>query len=77
MSHSSRYEWSGEMTQERARFVRKLRVDQDRTWRRVASECHAEFNGDWDPPNDQAIGMELCQRAAELFGERWDEEPWN
>lgn len=66
------------VTPERAAFVRKLRVDDGGTWRWVAERCHDAWTDcAWDPPSNQLMGMALCERAAELFGEDYMQEPWN
>lgn len=65
------------MTMEQAQFVRKIRVDEDDSWRGVAHACYEAWNGDWDPPSNQLMGMALCERAAYLMGESPNEAPWN
>lgn len=65
------------MTAERAAFVRRLRVDEGYTWRGVAAACAAEWDGDWQPPSNQLMGMALCEAAAAHFGETYMSEPWN
>lgn len=73
-----RYEYPDVLTPSQVDFVRRLRVEEGRTWRGVARRCHDEWpDADWDPPNDQAVGMELCERAAHALGEDWRREPWN
>lgn len=64
-------------TPERVRFIRRLRVDEDYTWRAVAEACHAAWRGDWEPPANQLMGMALCQVAAEALRENFLEDPWN
>lgn len=64
------------MTPERAKIVRDLRV-QDYSWRAIARECHAQFNGTWQPESNQLAGMALCEAAAEHFGENYRDEFWN
>lgn len=63
------------MTKERAEFIRKLRVDEDYTWREVAWACNEAWDGDWD--SNQIMGMALCEEAAKLFDENYRKEPWN
>jgi hypothetical protein len=63
-------------------FIRDLRVTQDYTWRAVAKACYdrdsiREAMGPWEPPSNQLMGMELCDIAAQFFGEHGGEEPWN
>lgn len=65
------------ITSEQAAFVRKLRVDDGWTWRGVAQECHDAWNGDWQPPSNQIMGMALCEVAAKHFGEDYMQDPWN
>lgn len=65
----------GIMTRERAEFVRRLRVDEDYTWRAVARECSEAWGTNWG--SNQLAGMALCDIAAKVFGEDYMEEPWN
>lgn len=69
------------MTAEQAAFVRRLRLDDGDglgySWRAVAETCHLEWQGTWEPPSNQLVGMAICKRAAELHGENYMEEPWN
>lgn len=65
------------MTEERAGFVRSLRVDQGYSWRAVARACHEAWGGDWEPPSNQLMGMALCQAAAQVFDEDSSAPPWN
>ena len=65
------------ITKERADYVRKLRVEEDYTWRAVAQDCYDEWKGDWSPPSNQIMGMMLCEVAAGFFGENYMQEPWN
>jgi hypothetical protein len=65
----------GIMTRERAEFVRRLRVDEDYTWRAVARECSEAWDTNWG--SNQLAGMALCDIAAKVFGEDYMEEPWN
>lgn len=68
------------MTKDQADFVRKLRVDEGYSWRAIAHRCFEE-NWDgwlkWEPPSNQIMGMALCERAAEFFGEDYERKPWN
>ncbi len=64
-------EW---MTVERAKEVRRLRVDSGLTWRSVA----AAISEEWDMPSEsQLLGVSLCERAAEHLGEDGRKPPWN
>ena len=65
------------VTPDQAAFVRRLRVDEGYSWRAVAETCHIEWAGTWEPPSNQIMGMILCERAAEVFGEDPDAPPWN
>jgi len=70
------------LTQEQADFIRNLRVEVGCTWRAVAAHCHAqkgfvEALGDWAPPSNQLMGIELCKTAAAMFGEDPNADPWN
>lgn len=62
---------------ERAEIIRDLRINQDCSWRMVAAECHALFQGTWEPESNQLAGMALCEAAAEHFGENYMDEKWN
>ena len=63
------------MTREEADFVRDLRNTKGATWRAVASTCAQEWAIDWG--GSQLIGMDICERAAEIFGEDYRQPPWN
>ena len=63
------------MKLEHAHIVRRLRVDEELTWRGVAGECSTAWATDWD--ENQIVGMFLCEVAAELLGEDPETEPWN
>jgi death on curing protein len=67
------------MTTDRASRIRHLRVEQSFSWRMIASQCFDEWGADaaWEPPTSQIAGMELCDAAAELFGESFMAPPWN
>lgn len=67
------------MTPERARYVRKLRVDDGLTWRGIAEAWEKEFAAvaDWKFDGNQLAGMALCEAASERFGENHMEPPWN
>lgn len=67
------------MTKEQAEFVRSLRVEKGYSWRAVARACHDNFQEweRWAPPSSQPMGMALCDRAAQFFGEDYMESPWN
>jgi len=68
----------GGMKKRHARYIRELRL-QNHSWRSIAQLC---YNRGWEwarwaPPNNQIVGMALCERAADLHGENYMEEPWN
>lgn len=65
------------ITDERAAFVRKLRVEEGYSWRAVAEACYLEWNGDWQPPSNQLMGMALCEHAANHYGEHYMDDTWN
>jgi len=68
------------MTNEEATLIRKLRVDQHLTWRRVAEEYSAAQGEEqpWRARNsDQFTGMTLCADAARQLGEDPSGAPWN
>lgn len=65
------------MTEERAAFVRKLRVDRGCSWRAVAAECSDTWQGTWYPPSNQLMGIALCEAAALLLHQDANAEPWN
>lgn len=62
---------------EKARFVRIMRCEKRCSWRAVAASCAEEWDADWFPPNNQIVGMALCERAAEVLGEDPGQLPWN
>ncbi len=83
---SDRFEGLGEivkvMTHDQALFIRMLRVDKGYTWRAVAEACYEQnWEGydreQWTPPSNQLMGMALCEKAAEFFGEHYKQPPWN
>lgn len=65
------------LTSERAKEVRELRCDQRHSWRALATECHRRWEGRWEPPSNQLMGMELCECAAQMLDENAHEMPWN
>ncbi len=68
-----------------AHEVRRMRVEERRTWRSVARACHLMItSGEWTwgrqiwiPPSNQLAGMALCHHAARLLGGDFMEPPWN
>jgi hypothetical protein len=71
------------MTMEQAAQVRQQRAGNRFSWRDVAYVCYLlEAFRDWEkddwwPPNNQLIGMTLCEKAAEMHGENYRLPPWN
>lgn len=67
------------MTPERARYVRKLRVDDGLTWRGIAEAWEMEFSAeaDWKFNGNQLAGMALCETASKHFSEDYMKPPWN
>lgn len=67
------------MTLGQAAQVRHWRIDGHMTWRSVARAAYIEgsFCREWKPPSNEVMGMALVQKAAQLFGENFREEPWN
>lgn len=63
------------MPREMAEWVRKLRVEQRKTWRFVADEVSTRFHFDFG--SDQIAGVAICDAAASVFGEDFLAEPWN
>lgn len=65
------------MNRKRAAIVRALRISDHGSWRYIAFGCRAAWQRGWLPPDNQAIGMALCEHAARMFGEDYREAPWN
>ena len=63
------------MTDERAAFVRRLRVDRKYTWRAVARACSRAWGTDWG--SNQIAGMAICEAAAARCFEHYRRSPWN
>ncbi len=63
------------LTDERADYVRKLRVDRKYTWRSVARACSTAWRTDWG--SNQIAGMAICEAAAKRFFEDYRQPPWN
>jgi len=59
--------------------IRHWRVDVCRTWRSVARSAYNSslFSRAWNPPANQIMGMALCNRAAQVYGEDYRKGPWN
>jgi len=67
------------MTPERAHYVRKLRIDDELSWRGVTEQWEKDFPNEvcWQPSGNQLAGMALCELAALYFGEDYMQPPWN
>lgn len=63
------------MTYEQAKFVRKLRVKKNYTWRAVARDYSIKFLGQYS--GNQLHGMAICKKAARFFNEDYLDHPWN
>lgn len=66
-----------DMTEKEAALIRKLAVDEGKSWEQVAVGFN--FTGEFGhiPPNDEKIaGMMLCEKAAEIHGELYLASPW-
>ena len=71
---------AAKMLHDQAVFIRGLRVGEGYSWRAIAEACLEEnWEGweKWEPPSSQPMGMALCEKAAEFFGENYMEAPWN
>jgi hypothetical protein len=66
------------MTRERAERVRQLRCDDGWSYRRLAGITYLEWgrDGTWYPETNQLAGVALCEAAAELLGEDFQQYPW-
>ena len=67
------------LTIEDAKFIRQLRVELSIRWKDIAGICRVawEDRACWDETKDQYAGMDLCEYAAEMLGEDYQEEPWD
>lgn len=71
--------------QEHAEEARRIRIDEEFSWRAVAQYCYdhwhkpcdCEGNCWWHPTSNQIIGMAICEIAAEFFNEDYMEAPWS
>lgn len=63
------------MNDERAAYVRRLRVDRRYTWRKVARACSQAWGTDWE--SNQIAGIAICEAAARYFFEDYRKPPWN
>lgn len=75
-------EGSIELTEKAARQVRRMRVENRWTWRKIAFRCYLNWEIAKDRPdwwirrNDQYVGMILCRKAAKFFGEDLHKPGW-
>jgi hypothetical protein len=53
------------MTRERAEFVRRLRIEENYSFRGLAATCSEQWATNWG--SNQGIGIELCYIAAEVL----------
>jgi len=75
---------NSKMTERQAINIRVLRTKWHYSWRGVARAAFGRvLSKEWEawqlwyPSSNQLMGMALCQRAAEYFGENYREPPWN
>src|SRR5690606_14958560 len=70
---------SRRMTTDRAREIRRLRVEERLSWRGVARATADAWGQEaiWEPRSNQVAGLILCETAARLLGEDYLEDPWN
>ena len=62
---------------DRASLIRKWRTEENLSWREIATKAAVTFQeGEIDSGN-QLVGIDLCKAASEIFGEDWQEDPWN
>ncbi|MDP2730592.1 MAG: hypothetical protein Q8O55_08910 [Dehalococcoidales bacterium] len=63
------------LTKAEAIQVRQLRVELDYSWRAIARFYSVLWGGLWG--SNQITGMVICEKAANLLGEDFMQEPWN
>jgi hypothetical protein len=66
--------WKIDLNEERAHFIKDLRVNNDYTWRAVAREYSEKYMD--EVSSNQLLGIELCMSAMEFLGEKID-SGWN
>jgi hypothetical protein len=54
------------MSQERAEYVRRLRIEEGYSLRALAATCSEQWGTNWG--SNQISGVELCHTAAEILG---------
>jgi hypothetical protein len=74
------------MTEDRARYIRRIRCVSGYSWRSVATACWecigvslsaADRWGDHGPESNQLMGIALCEQAAAFLKEDPKARPWN
>lgn len=66
-----------DMTEQEAATVRKLRIDEGKTWEEVAVEVSCDGDFGVIPIKDEKVaGMMLCEKAAEIYDELYLSAPW-
>ncbi|MGA4543142.1 hypothetical protein ACPA54_24440 [Uniformispora flossi] len=55
--------------------IRVWRVDEDYSYRAVAQAATDLWGSDWG--SNQGYGAALCEAAAEMLGEDFNQELWN
>lgn len=63
------------ITVEMAVQIRTWRVDEERSWRSIASAASDLWGFDFG--GNQLFGQDLCAAAAQVLGEDVLREPWN
>lgn len=63
------------LSEERAKQIRKWRVEDEMTWRAVAQAATDAWGSAHG--SNQLFGEELCHAAAVMLGEDPSSEPWN
>ena len=58
-----------------AKLIRILRVEKDYSWRAIARRCSDMWQAPWG--GNQIAGMVICDKAAEILGEKFMDPPWN
>ena len=69
------FDWLIDIDREAAILIRKLRVEDDYSWRAIARFCSKVWRGPWG--SNQIAGMVICDKAAKLLDEDYMEPPWN
>lgn len=64
------------MNKEQALLIKKWRIEEGCTWRKVAEKAAAEWPERDYLLGDQLIGMDLCTLAAATLGEKISNSQW-